>query len=175
MDKIFKNELDFIIDGLTNSILNLTTLDSFDTEIAKISNLDLNNITNSKKWNFNWENEFKNNSKQVYKLTIVNNPKVIQGLISLTLEFDHILINLLESAYFNIGNKKVYAGVPGNLVAFACQSSFEKGFDGNVVFTAKYKLIKHYELSLGAFHLNNQRMIIDTNAAKKLVNKYFKN
>ena len=170
----FDNELDFVIDGLTNSILNVFTGDSFETEIVKMSSSDLQNIKFSKKWNFDWENEFIDNSKQVYKLTIVNNPNIIQGLISLSIESDHVFINLLENADFNIGKRKIYSGVAGNLVAFACKTAFNCGFDGHVVFTAKSKLIKHYELSLGAFHIFNQRMIIDTKAAYILVKKYFK-
>jgi hypothetical protein len=67
-----------------------------------------------------------------------------------------------------------YEGVPGNLVAYACKISFQKGFDGFVAFTAKTKLIGHYENTLGAFHFKNQRMIIDTQAARILVEKYFK-
>jgi hypothetical protein len=83
-------------------------------------------------------------------------------------------MNLLESSPFNIGKNKLYEGVAGNLVAFACKISFQKGYDGFVAFTAKTNLIKHYEESLGAFHFKNQRMIIETEASKKLVKKYFK-
>lgn len=83
-------------------------------------------------------------------------------------------MNLLQNAPFNLGKAKLYEGVAGNLVAYACKISFQKGFDGYVVFTAKSKLIKHYEDSLGAYHLKNQRMIIDTKASKLLVEKYFK-
>lgn len=90
------------------------------------------------------------------------------------MENDHIFMNLLESAPFNIGKEKLYEGVAGNLVAYACKVSFQKGYDGFVAFTAKSNLIKHYEESLGAYHFRNQRMIIDTNSAKFLVTKYFK-
>ncbi len=83
-------------------------------------------------------------------------------------------MDLLESAPFNIGENKLYEGVAGNLVAYACKASFQKGFDGFVAFTAKTRLIKHYEKTLGAFHFKNQRMIIDSRAARKLVEKYFK-
>jgi hypothetical protein len=65
------------------------------------------------------------NSKEVYKLTIVNNPNVIQGLLSLTIQSDHIYMNLLESASFNIGKNKLYEGVAGNLVAYSCKGSFQ--------------------------------------------------
>jgi hypothetical protein len=83
-------------------------------------------------------------------------------------------MNLLESSPFNIGKNKLYEGVAGNLVAFACKVSFQKGSDGYVAFNAKTNLIKHYEENLGAYHFKGQRMIIETEAATKLVKKYFK-
>lgn len=49
------------------------------------------------------------------------------------------------------------------------------GLDGFVSFTAKSRLIKHYEKTLGAYHFGGQRMIIPTLSAEKLVEKYFKN
>ena len=73
-----------------------------------------------------------------------------------------------------IGKNKLYEGVPGNLVAFACKLSFQRGYDGYVAFDAKTQLIKHYQESLGAIHFRNQKMIIDSRAAEFLVNKYFK-
>ena len=100
---------------------------------------------------------------------------MIQGLLSITIESDHIFMNLLESAPFNIGKNKLYEGVSGNLVAYACKVSFQKGYDGFVAFTAKTNLIEHYEKTLGAFHFKNARMIIPTESAKKLVEMYFKN
>ena len=167
-------EQDFIIDRLTNSILNTISGDSFPTEISILTKNDLKIITRKKGWNFNWKAEFKNEKTEQYKLTIVNNPSIIQGLLSITIENDHIFMDLLESAPFNIGQNKLYEGVAGNLVAYACKVSFQKGFDGFVAFTAKTRLIKHYEKTLGAFHFKNQRMIIDSRAARRLVEKYFK-
>ena len=74
-----KFEQDFIIDKLTNSILNTISGDSFLTEVSLLENSDLKEITKKKGWNFNWTSEFENKDKEVYKLTIVNNPKIIQG------------------------------------------------------------------------------------------------
>ena len=62
-------------------------------------------------------------------MTISNNPNIIQGIVSLTIEEDHIYMDLLESAPFNIGRNKIYEGVAGNLVAYACKVSFQNGFD----------------------------------------------
>jgi len=167
-------EQNFIVDGLTNSILNTISGDSFQTEVIRLNKSDLKYITKNKGWNFNWKFEFDDIKKEVYKLTIANNSNIIQGLLSLTIEQDHVFMNLLESASFNIGKNKIYEGVAGNLVAYACKVSFQKGFDGFVAFTAKSRLIGHYEKTLGAYHFKNQRMIIESQPARILVDKYFK-
>ncbi len=166
--------LDFVIDKLTNSIQNTISGDSFQTEVLRLTIKDLKKITKKNNWNFNWKSELADNAKEIYKLTIVNNSDIVQGLLSISIESDHILMNLLESAPFNIGQEKLYEGVAGNLVAYACKISFQRGFDGYVAFTAKTNLIKHYEKTLGAFHIGRNRMIIPAESAKILVEKYFK-
>ncbi len=165
--------LDFEVDKLTNSIENVITGDSFPTDITLISSADLKNVTKKEKWLFDWKFEFKQPERDVYKLTIVNNQAVIQGLVSLEIQSDHVYMHLVESAPFNKGKTKVYAGVPGNLVAFACKLSFQRGHDGNVSFLSKTQLIQHYTDSLGAIHVGGRIMIIDTIAALKLIDKYF--
>ncbi len=174
MKKGKETEQNFIIDKLTNSVINTISGDSFQTEISTLKKSDLKTVTKKNGWNFNWKIEFNDLTKEVYKLTIVNNPTIIQGLLSITIERDHVFMNLLESAPFNIGKNKLYEGVAGNLVAYACKVSFQKGYEGFVAFTAKTNLIKHYEKTLGAFHFKNGRMIIPTESAKKLVEMYFK-
>ena len=84
-------------------------------------------------------------------------------------------MHLIESAPFNKGKNKVYNGVPGNLVAFVCKLSFQRGFQGAISFLSKSQLIEHYEKTLGAFHLSNRVMIIETKEALKLIGKYFPN
>ena len=114
------------------------------------------------------------NDRDVYKLTIFNNQDIIQGLLSFTIKSDHVFMHLLESAPFNRGKDKVYEGVPGNLVAFACKISFQHNNDGLVSFHSKSKLIEHYKRTLGAYHFKGQLMVIPTDAAQKLIDKYFK-
>jgi hypothetical protein len=166
--------LDFNIDSLTNSIVNTFTGDSFDTAITRLTTTDLKTVTRKKGWLFNWARELKQNDREVYKLTIVNNPTVIQGLISFTIRTDNVFMHLLESAPFNIKQNKVYEGVAGNLVAFACKTSFKNGLQGFVSFFSKTKLINHYEKSLGAYHFGGHLMVISTDAAQILVDRYFK-
>jgi hypothetical protein len=167
-------ELDFLVDKLTNSIQNTISGDSFNTEVLRLTKADLTLVTKKIGWNFDWRSELSNNVKEVFKLTITNNPKIIQGLLSLSLERDHVYMHLLENAPFNIGQNKLYEGVPGNLVAHACKVSFQQGFEGFVAFTAKTKLIAHYQKTLGAFILGGQKMIIPTESAQFLIDKYFK-
>lgn len=174
MDKRSVIGLDFRIDKLTNSIQNTISGDSFPTDVSLLSKTDIKKISKKNDWNFNWKVEFDNIAKEVYKLTITNNPNIIQGLLSLTIESDHVFMNLVESAPFNIGRDKLYEGVAGNLIAYSCKVSFQKGFDGFVAFDAKTKLINHYEKTLGAYHFGGQRMIIPTPSAQVLVKKYFK-
>ena len=83
-------------------------------------------------------------------------------------------MDLIENAKFNKGRNKLYKGVAGNLVAFACKTSFENGFDGVVSFIAKSQLIDHYTQSLGAKLFGGNRMFIDTREALILTTKYFK-
>lgn len=175
MKKNKKSGLDFEIDKLTNSVENIVTGDSFSTDITLVSAADLKNIKLKNGWAFNWKYELKQPQRDVYKLTIVNNQMVIQRLLSLEIKEDHVFIHLIESAPFNKGKNKMYAGVPGNLVAFACKLSFQRGNEGNVSFISKTQLINHYIETLGAIHFGGRLMIIDAQAALKLISKYFQN
>ena len=173
MKKQKQTGLDFVVDKLTNSIENVVTGDSFPTDITLISSADLKTVTKKNGWAFDWKDEFKQPERDVYKLTIVNNQTVVQGLIRLEIKSDHVYMHLVESAPFNKGKTKIYSGVPGNLVAFACKLSFQRGHEGNVSFFSKTQLVQHYIDTLGAMHFGRRVMIIDSNAALKLLNKYF--
>jgi hypothetical protein len=169
-----EQEINIEIDKLTNSIENRITKDSFSTEILILEKNDLKQLTKNNGWLFNWQTEFKQPDRNVYKLTITGNPTVIQGLVSLTEKEDHVYMHLIESAEFNRGTNKVYLGVPANLVAYACKISFHRGFEGYVSFKAKTQLIDHYIKTLEALNIGQQLMVINTKAALKLINKYFK-
>lgn len=165
--------LDFIIDKLTNSIENILTGEVFDTEIVKLTSADNKKIKNAD-WQFDWLKELKDKTKEIYKLTTVNNPTIIQGLVSIEDKQDHVFMHLIESSKFNKGKNKVYFGVPGNLVGYACKVSVDKGYEGFLAFDAKSALIKHYQESLHATHFRGLRMFIEPNAALRLISQYFK-
>ncbi len=173
MKKSGSKPLDFVIDKLTNSIENTSTGEVFDTEIVRLSIKNINQIKKAD-WQFDWESEIKDKSKEVYKLTTINNPNIIQGLLSIEDKQDHIFMHLIENAKFNKNKNKVYVGVPGNLVAYACKVSVDKGYQGFLAFDAKTALIKHYQETLYATHFRGLRMFIETNAALRLISQYFK-
>ncbi len=168
-----KPGLAFIIDKLTNSIENTSTGEVFDTEIIRLTIKDIKHLKKTN-WQFDWVNEIKDKSKDVYKLTTVSNPTIIQGLVSIEDKQDHIFMHLIESAKFNKNKDKIYLGVPGNLVAFACKVSFDKGYQGFLSFDAKSTLIKHYQDTLYATHFRGLRMFIESKAARRLISQYFK-
>ncbi|MEK4438998.1 hypothetical protein [Paenibacillus sp. FSL K6-2862] len=97
----------------------------------------------------------------------------IQGLISFEKSEGYVSISLVESAPWNIGNEKQFIGVGAHLFAIACKYSFDQGFDGVVAFTAKTKLLKHYQETLGAVVIGGHLMAIETPQAHVLVSKYF--
>ncbi len=167
--------IDIEIDKLTNSIENAITGDSFKTDVLLVDDNDFKSITKKNKWLFDWKSEYIQPDRDVYKLTIEGNPDIIQGLISITEREDHVYLHLIESAPFNLGRNKVYLGVPGNLFSFACRTSFHRGFEGYVSFNAKNQLIEHYKKTLGATNVGGNLMVINTDAALRLIDKYFKN
>ncbi len=173
MAKQTKYYLEIEIDKLTNSIVNTISQDSFPTDVHPLTKADLKNIAKKNGWLFNWTGEFKLSGRQIYKLTIRNNPEIVQGLLSISDYNDHYYLHLVESAPFNLGKNKLYEGVPGNLFAFTCKTSWDKGYQGFVSFTSKTKLIDHYEKTLGATHIGGHKMVIYPHEALKLIKKYF--
>jgi hypothetical protein len=123
---------DFKVDKLTNSIENVVSGDCFKTDILPVSQKELKSVFKKDGWKFNWNLEFNERGRTVYKLVI-----------------------------------------PGNLIAFACKQSFYKGTEGYVSFHAKTRLIDHYVKTLGATHLGGHLMIINTQAALKLIDTSF--
>ncbi len=164
--------LSFTIDKLTRSIENAVTGDRHPKLILPLTPADIKRLK-KKDWLFDWKREAADSTRSVYKLVIVGNEDVVQGLISLEDKGDHIAMELIESAMFNRGKRKMYLGVLGNLVAFACKQSFERGYSGYVAFLAKTALIEHYKKELGAKMLFGASMVLETAAAALLVARYF--
>ncbi|MFI5202237.1 MAG: hypothetical protein ACHQNE_07610 [Candidatus Kapaibacterium sp.] len=161
------------IDKLTRSIQLRISGDRFDTIIQRLWPAD-SDLLKGGAWQFDWERELHQKNREVYTLTTILNPTIIQGLISLEDRDDHIFVHLIENADFNKSRQKLFEGVAGNLFAFACKMSFEKGYGGFVAFDWKTVLIPHYEKTLGAKRLSGIRMFLNRESAYKLAAQYFK-
>ena len=157
------------IDRLTRSIENAITGERFLTDVLPVKAAEI--VPSD--WVFDWKSELRVKHKSVKKLVTRGNETVLQGLISYFDNQDHLYIDLIESAAFNKGKNKLYVGVAGNLFAYVCRQSFESGYDGFVVFTAKTALVNHYQLSLKAKILSHNRMYLDTQAALFLLKHYY--
>jgi hypothetical protein len=139
---MIERQFDIEIDKLTRSIENAISGDSFKTEIIHLTSKDIKGFKRSD-WLFDWKAEANDKEKAVYKLVIANNLQIIQGLISLQDKGDHVFMHLIESNKFNRGIRKLYISVPGNLVAFACKLSFDKGYEGFISLNLYNTIRKH--------------------------------
>ena len=138
---------------------------------AGVSILHKSELTASvrKRFDFDWETEL---MYDVYKQTIFNENSILglMSVVSYEAEF-RLEIKLLELARENIGNTKLYDRVAGNLIAFACQISFRKGFDGFVSLIPKTELISHY---IKKYHFKpmGKNLVIEKGASKALITEY---
>ena len=163
--------VDVEIDKLTNSIENRISGDSFDTEVLPFVP-DEKGYKKSH-WRFDWMLEAKNRQRELSKLIIENNTDIIQGLISISDNNDHVFVHLVENAKFNQGKNRLYQGVAGNLFAYACKLSFDRGYDGFLSFFAKSQLIDHYVKTLGAQKMGGLQLVVDSVAAARLIKRYY--
>jgi hypothetical protein len=161
--------IEILIDELTNSIVERQTRLAFETKVLEATQSD---IELTKDWLFDWKKEIK--QAKVFKLITIKTPDNFEGLLSIEIRKGFVFVPLIENAPYNIGKQGKYIGVAGNLFAFACKTSFELGNEGYVSFVAKTELMAHYQMMLGAEVLFGNNMVIKTNSATKLIQKYFK-
>ena len=125
-----------------------------------------------KRFSFTWKT-FKNTTT-VYKLNIEGEDSIL-GVIGLIdwPEEKRIEIKLLASSVENIGREKIYEGIAGCLIAFACRSSVEKhGADACVSLVPKTELIRHY---MQKYHMQHAgwQLYLEGKELYKLIKEYF--
>jgi L-amino acid N-acyltransferase YncA len=158
------------IDEWTNSIVEVSTGKIYKTDFKRMTAKDAKEIASH--WYFGWKDELKDPGIQVYKMYIIDSPKIIQGLISLHVDKGFIEVRYAENSEY-MKKTKIYRGVGTNLFAYACKLSKEQGFGGFIGFIVKSNVIKHYAETLGAKPINKHKMYIDNIAAEKLIKFYF--
>ena len=127
-------------------------------------------------WNFNWKELHKTEGSVFYKISCIETPKVVEGIIMLTLFSDEMLfMNNIELAPRNIGANRTYDNVAGCLLAYACRKSFEIGrgnYKGYLSFDSKTNLIELYRTKYGATLAMGNKMYFSPEAGKSLMKQY---
>lgn len=137
--------------------------------IEQASLADLKRADKSERFAFNWEAEC---DKMVYKLAL-ESPDEVVGLIAME-DIPHELridINVLEASIENVGGDKMYEGIAGCLIAYACRLAFLKGYGGFVSLTPKTALIEHYK-SIYGFMEMGRKLFVEDGYSKALIEKY---
>jgi hypothetical protein len=168
--------IDIEIDTLVPCLIDVATGGILDTVYSRAGKDELKGLK-KKGWLINWDaKDF--HDAEIYKILIKGDTQ-IQGLVALTdtPKDKAVYINFVESAPHNRGESKKYKGVGGHLFAIAVKRSIDLGYDGFLYMDAKdMDLVEYYEKALDAAFLANvdlaYRMIIDENAAKKILSEY---
>ena len=115
-----------------------------------------------------------NNKMSIENLTIrIRVAEEILGLLSLKDIKDElrIHINLIEISEKNRGQGKKYDRIAGCLIAYACELSFDKSYDGFVSLVPKTRLINHYCKHYG-FEQYGRQLGLGYEASINLIKKY---
>lgn len=123
-------------------LLDVQTGKWLEAEIDRISEQDIQEIEKSNRFRFDWKKEL---IHEVYKVYLTKDGFVV-GLVALKdIPQDiRVHVQLIESSRNNTGKRKRLDRIPGCLIAYACELSFKKGYDGFVSLTPKTQLVNHY-------------------------------
>ncbi len=144
-------------------------------EEAKISPIDekgIRKVSRSKNFGFDWTLELQQD-KELYKIYLLDQEDKVLGLLSLR-DFPEELrihINLIEVSKENRGQGKHYDRITGCLLAFACEISVTKGYQGFLSLVSKTKLIEHYCEKYG-FKQYGPMLAIEPEAATRLIAEF---
>jgi len=126
-------------------------------------------------WKFNWQKLAREKDSETFLLKISEPEGSIEGAMNLKVKNGMLIMDVLEIAPHNIGQKnKRFGYVAGCMIAFACRESFklEGDYKGYLTFVSKTNLIKWYNVKYGAKIAFGQHMYIDDEAGIKLIREY---
>lgn len=127
-------------------------------------------------WQFNWKQLYKTEGAGIFKLTLLDSPSDLEGLIMLSLMYGEMLyMNNIEIAPHNVGTHGRYDHAAACLIAYGCQQSFENGkgaYTGFLTFESKTKLIPLYQQKYGAKLTIGQRMFIGPEEGLSLIQQH---
>lgn len=143
-----------------------------EARIEPVEGEDWANIQKNNAFQFDWNLEKRH---ETYKIRLDSDEEIL-GLISfkdIPGEF-RIHICLIEVNFRDVGRKKRYDHLAGCLLAFACEQSFKRDYEGYISLRPKTELIKHYMSKYG-FQQLGKNLFIDLADAERLINEYLGN
>lgn len=143
-----------------------------EARVEPVEGKDWANIEKNNAFQFDWNLEKRH---EAYKIRLDSDEEIL-GLISfkdIPREF-RIHICLIEVNRKDVGRKKRYDHLAGCLLAFACEQSFKRDYDGYVSLRSKTELIGHYVSKYG-FQQLGKNLFIDLADAERLINEYLGN
>ena len=153
-------------------IKNRKTREYRKVKVDSLEKGDQKKIRQSDQFEFDWKVE-KKKKNDLYKLYLLDEKDEILGLLSLkdVKSELRIHINLIEISSNNIGRGKKYDRIAGCLIAYACQLSFDKSYDGFVSLVPKSRLIDHYCKEYG-FEQFGRQLGLGYESSVQLIKKY---
>lgn len=151
------------------TITHIKEASEIDVVIERVREEDFKKMTKARFF-FNWKTEKDN---EVYKLTLAGTDEIL-GLMSLVNYPDEqrYQINLLSVSKENRGKNKMYDGIAGNLIAYACRESIKAyGADACVSLHPKTELKAHYIAQYGMMDAGMQVFVEGINLFR-LLEKY---
>lgn len=138
--------------------------------IRPVNEEDLKILTR-KRYYFSWKKEKPN--AHLYKLCIVGEEDILGVMALVDIPSDQrVEIRLLASAKENVGKGKVYEGIAGCLIGFACRESVKKYGDlACVSLLPKTELKEHYRKKYGMNDAGFQ-LFVEGLSLINLINKY---
>ncbi len=129
-------------------------------------------VLTKKRYSFDWKS-FKSETT-VYKLQIDGEEDILGAMALVDVPDEkRIEIRLLASSKENIGISKVYDGIAGCLIAFACRLAVNKyGSDACVSLVPKTELAPHY---MKKYYMQNAgwQLYLEGSGLIKLLKEYF--
>ncbi len=150
-------------------LIETKTGEGIEAIIERLSKEEIRKLKGKKEFTFDWSLEIEND---VYKIRLIEKKEVL-GLMSLIdyAEEFRIHINLIESSKNYRGKNKLLKNIPGCFIAFACQLSFKKGYEGFVSLVPKTELVKYYKNTYGFEQMGTQ-MAVYYEVSNSLIEKY---
>ena len=151
------------------TITHIQSSSEIEVAIGHVKEEDHKKITKSKFF-FNWKTEKEN---EVYKLMIAGTDEMLGLMSHINFpEEQRLQINLLTVAKENRGKDKIYDGIAGNLIAYACREGNRLyAEEACVSLQPKTELKKHY-MEFYGMHDAGMQVFLEGPNLFRLLEKY---